>query len=80
MKTVPSFADGWYAHQCFDLKACLENFYDERELHELKFRRLQFGRRDDFWVDEFSLIDISRAGLRDFEGQYEWQSLRSFNQ
>ena len=69
LKSVSSLPDGWTEHQCFDLKSCLEEKYAERVLYQLKFRRLEFGNRDSFSVDEFILIDTSMTGFGTFEGK-----------
>ena len=69
LKPVSTLADNWKEHQCFDLKSCLVDKYDNRVLHNLKFRWLQFGSKGDFYVDEFILIDTSVAGFGNFEGE-----------
>ena len=68
--------DGWYQHQCVELRSCLVSivrnwpeYRDEDiipELRDLRLRWLQFSAEEQFWIDEFTII----SGLQDIEGEY----------
>ena len=61
--------DGWSAHQCINLRTCLESLpaYSGSDLYDFRFRWIQFSDRVDFWIDEFILM----SGLQNVGGEHE---------